>query len=120
MADTLFGLTEAQVARLVRVANAVESVDNPPLTNGGRRPLYPSRIIIGILTSAAAATTSLIGKPKPAVLNVYSFSSTGVEDTGIDEPVYNFAAQGATTDRWTIAERDDFTGKFIITAQFCS
>ena len=120
MPETLYGLTESDLLRLRSIVQSVERSDSPPLAQRGRRSLIPSRIIIGALTSAAAATTALLGKPKVATLNVYTFSSTGVEDTGIDETVYNFAPQAATTNRWTIAERDDVTGKFIITTQFCS
>lgn len=120
MAEIHYALTEDQLARLKRVADSVETLDRVSPRTWGRRPIVPSRIIVGILTNAVSATTSLIGKPKVGTLNVYSFSSTGTEDTGVDETVYNFAATGATTDRWTIAELDAFNGKFVITAQFCS
>jgi len=81
---------------------------------------YPDRVIVGALTAAAAATTALLGMPKVATLNVYTFSSTGTVDSGRDETVYNFAPQAATTDRWTVCERCSITGKWIITTQFCS
>lgn len=120
MVEDLHGLTSADIDKLRRVLAMVEMDDSPPLKQRGRRPLTPSRIICGALTSAAAACTGLFTKPKVAVLNVYTFSSTGTEDTGIDENVYNLSKYAATTDRWTVAERDSVTGKFVITAQFCS
>jgi hypothetical protein len=120
MSDELFAFDAAQVARLTKVVNSVELNDQPRPSGSSQRPRLPSRIIIGLLTNSVSATTSLTGKPKVGTLNVYSFSSTGVEDTGLDETVYNFAPQAATTDRWTVAERDDVCGKFAITTQFCS
>lgn len=120
MAETHYALTAEQLVRLKRLAESVETLDRQSPRNWGRKPILSSRVIIGALTSSVSATTALLGKPKVGTLNVYTFSSTGVEDTGIDETVYNFAPQAATTDRWTIAERDDFTGKWIITTQFCS
>lgn len=120
MPEQLFSFTEAQVARLKKIAEAVEVNERPPLTNSHRSPTVPSRIIIGALESSVSATTALLGKPKVGTLNVYTFSSTGTEDTGRDETVYNFAPQAATTDRWTICERDNTCGKWIITTQFCS
>lgn len=120
MADELFGLTIDQVLRLRRVLEYVEAdlVSSP--TNGNPRRPTASRIVIGILTDAVSATTALTGKPKVGTLNVYTFTSTGTEDTGIDEKCYNFAPQSATTDRWTVCERCNLTGKLIITTQFCS
>lgn len=118
--DRMFGLSAEDVERLRRLLNAVETDILPQPFNRQRKETIPSRIIIGALTSAAAATTALLGKPKMATLNVYTFTSTGTADTGIDESVYNFAPQAATTDRWTVAERDSLTGKWIITTQFCS
>lgn len=118
--DELFGFTPAQLDRLRRIANAVETNERPPLTNSGRRQLTPSRVIIGVLESFVVGTTALIGVPKVGTLNVYSFSSTGVADTGLDEKVYNFAPQVATTDRWTVCERCNMTGNWIITTQYCS
>lgn len=103
-----------------KIVDAVEASDISPVHRSGRRPLQSAKIAIGALTSAAAATTALLGKPKVATLNVYSFTSTGTTDTGVDITVYNFAPQEATTDRWTVAERDAFTGKWVITTQFCS
>ena len=120
MAERLYALTEAQMNRLKRLLDSVEVASSPAPTNAGRRLLQPSRVIIGALTSAVTATTALLGKPYVGTLNVYSFSSTGVEDTGLDETVYNFAPQAATTDRWTVCERCNITGKWIITTQFCS
>ena len=76
-------------------------------------------VIVGALTAPAAAT-SLLGTPQMATLNVYTFSSSGVADSGRDEWVYNFAPQAATTDRWTVCERCTMTGRWIITTQFCS
>lgn len=119
MAD-LYGLTEAQVQRLRAAIEAIELSDDPSPRAGRRRPLYASRVIIGALTSSIAATTALLGKPKVGTLNVYSFSSTGVTDTGVDETVYSFAPQAATTDRWSVAERCNMTGKWILTTQYCS
>lgn len=121
MADEeLFGFHGKDVERISKVVNHVEANNLQSPNQLPRRSLQPSRIIVGILTSAISATTSLIGPPKVGTLNVYSFSSTGTEDTGIDEPIYNFAPSAATTDRWSIAERDSYTGKFVLTTQFCS
>jgi len=120
MADDIYGLTIDQMERLRRTCEIVEK-NSPPSPTGLRRPpLQSSKIMVGILTDPIAATTSLIGKPKVGTLNVYSFSSTGVTDTGIDETVYSFAPTAATTDRWAVAERDAVTGLLILTTQFCS
>lgn len=113
-------LTNEQVERIERVLTAFESGDLGSLHRGSRRPLYPARVIVGILTDPIAATTALTSKPKVGTLNVYSFTSTGTTDTGRDETVYSFAPSIATTDRWTICERDDYTGKWVLTTQFCS
>lgn len=119
MSETLYGLTESQVIRLKRLLDAAENSDRPPLTNS-RTQRQPSRSLIGILESPVSATTALTSKPKVGTLNVYSFSSTGVLDTGMDLTVYNFAPQAATTDRWTMADRCSITGKLFIAGQFCS
>jgi len=116
----LFGFTRAQVERLKRIATLVESSELEPLVRGRGRNLVPARIRVGILESSVSAVTALTGKPKVGTLNVYTFTSTGSEDIGIDETCYNFAPQAATTDRWTVIERDSFTGKWVITTQFCS
>ena len=117
----LYGLTETQVERLKRLLDRVESGEPIPVAR--ERQWWesgPDRIIVGLVDSSIAATTSLTGPPVPGTLNVYGFTSAGTTDTGRDETVYNFAPQAATTDRWTIAERDDVTGKWVITTQFCS
>lgn len=121
MADEqLFGFTLAQIERLKRIASMVESDYGESVKQGGRRNLQPSRIVVGILTSAVAATTGLASTPKVGELNLYSFSSTGTAALGLAEKCYNFAPQAATTDRWTVCEREAFTGKLAITTQFCS
>lgn len=120
MAADLFGLTASQVARLKRVLDSVEGGDVIPPQQYGRGPLQSAKVIVGILTDAVAATTALTSKPKVGTLNVYSFTSTGTTDTGLDETVYGFAPSAWTTDRWTVAERDSFTGKWVLTTQFCS
>lgn len=120
MAEELFGLTPEQFQRVAQVVRAVEHTDQPSPQVGGRRKLYASRLIVGALVSSVQATTALLGKPKTGTLNVYEVSSTGVVDTGVTETVYNLAPQAATTDRWAIAERDDWSGKYILTTQFCS
>lgn len=120
MPEELIGLNESQVDRIGRVLEYVEADFIPQPRQGTRRPPQASRIVIGALTSAALATTGLLTKPKVATLNIYTFTSTGVEDTGLDEKCYNFAPAAATTDRWTVCERCSITGKLIITSQFCS
>ena len=120
MPDTLYGLTEAQVQRLGRWLATVEGDFQPPLGQSRNPPPQASRVVIGALTSAVSATTALLGKPKVGTLNIYSFTSTGTVDTGYDEKCYNFAPQAATTDRWTVCERCAFSGKLIITTQYCS
>lgn len=120
MIEELFGLTSEQIERLRRLLDQAERDSGAPPGNRGRRNLQPSRIVVGALTSAVAATTALLGPPQVGTLNVYSFTSTGTTDTGNDITVYNFAPQAATTDRWTICERDSLTGKWMITTQFCS
>lgn len=119
MPETLYGLTEAQIERLKRLLNSVEGDGQPPLSKGsGRRP-QAGRVAAGALTSSVASA-GLFGTPTVGELNVYTFSSTGKVDTGINLVVYNMAPAAATTDRWTIAERDNYAGKWIITTQFCS
>ena len=120
MADELYGLTLEQAERLKRVLERVESDIVPGPSNYPRRPMQASRVVVGALTSAVAATTALLGKPKVGTLNIYTFTSTGTEDTGIDEKCYNFAPQAATTDRWTFCLRCSMTGKLIIDYQACS
>lgn len=118
--ETLYALTADDLATLRRMRAIVE---NPEYSGPGRkttRNLQASRIVIGILTDSVAATTGLASKPKVGTLNIYGFTSTGTTDTGYDEKCYNFAPQAATTDRWTVCERDAMTGKLIITTQFCS
>lgn len=116
----LYGLTADDIEWLRQKLGVVENDSRDTLSRNTRRPLRSSTIAIGALTSAVAATTALLGKPKVGTLNVYSFSSTGIEDLDIDITVYSFAPQIATTDRWTVAERDAFTGKWILTTQYCS
>ena len=111
---------DEQIARLRALYQHFQNESAGTLHQSTRRPLAPARVIVGILTDSITATTALTGKPKVGTLNVYSFSSTGTEDTGIDEKVYNFAPQAATTDRWTVAERCNITGRWVITTQFCS
>lgn len=118
MANVLNGFTDAQIARLRRVLNAVETGELPP-EHGQPAPKGPraSRHAVGILTDPIAAIATPTGTPTVGTLNVYSFSSTGVEDTGVDETVYHFGTQVATTGRWTFAHRDNFTGKWFIDYQ---
>jgi len=120
MAETLYGLTSSQVLRLKRVLDGWEAgeLGQPNTRVPGSLPA--SRVIVGILTDPISATTALTGKPKVGTLNVYSFSSTGTADTGLDETVYNFAPQAATTDRWAVCERCNITGKWVLTYQACS
>lgn len=120
MAADLFGFTAAQVERLKKIAEAVEASDISPIQSPGRRPLNSAKVAVGILTSSIAAISGLTGTPTVGTLNVYSFTSAGTEDTGVDITVYNFAPQAATTDRWAVAERDAFTGNWVLTTQFCS
>lgn len=120
MADELFGLTASQVLRLRQMLARVEGDYQPTLNRSPVNLWQSGKVIVGILTDAITATTGLATKPKVGTLNVYSFSSTGVEDTGFDETVYSFAPSAATTDRWAVAERDSFTGKWILTTQYCS
>lgn len=117
---TLYGLTESQVLRLRKMLDSWETESFGPLTQSPAKSLPASRVIVGILTDAISATTALTGKPKVGTLNVYTFSSTGTADTGIDETVYSFAPQSATTDRWSVCERCNMTGKWVLTTQFCS
>lgn len=118
--DDRYYFNGEQVNRLRELFQQFYNESSETLHRRGRRPLTASRVIIGALTSSVSATTALLGKPKVGTLNVYSFTSTGTEDTGVDETVYNFAPQAATTDRWTVCERCNITGKWIITTQFCS
>ena len=118
--DELYAFTADQIAIIRNLYEAWKNESGDTLNRPGRRNLQSAKVAIGALTSAASATTALLGKPKAATLNVYSFTSTGSTDTGIDITVYNFAPQAATTDRWTVVERDAFTGKWIITTQFCT
>lgn len=121
MEQVLYGLTASQIARLRVLLDRIErgelSTPHPQPRLPGEAP---DRVIVGVLTGSAAACASLLGTPTVATMNVYSFSSTGTSDSGRDETVYNFAPQAATTDRWTVAERDSLTGKWIITTQYCS
>lgn len=116
----LYGLDIAQTARLKRALELIEGQAGPVLARQPRNYLPAANILVGILESPVAATTSLIGPPKMGLLNVYSFSSTGVLDTGVDEPVFGFAPQIWTTDRWTVAERCSLTGRLMLTTQYCS
>lgn len=118
--EALYALTASQVVRLKNLLEMVEGGGMPNLPQGTKRPPVASRVLVGILTDAVAATTALTSKPKVGTLNVYSFTSTGTVDTGVDETCYNFAPQSATTDRWTVCERCSWTGKLVITTQFCS
>lgn len=120
MEEELYGLTKDQMSRVSRLLQLFEKQDGQSPSQIRRPPLTGAKILIGALTNSVSATTGLLTKPKVGTLNVYSFTSTGTVDTGIDETVYNFAPAAATTDRWTIAERDAITGKLIITTQFCS
>lgn len=120
MADTLYAFTADQVARLKRLLDGVENLEQGAPGRRTTRNPQASRVVIGILTDSVAATTGLASKPKVGTLNIYGFTSTGTTDTGYDEKCYNFAPQAATTDRWTVCERDNMTGKLIITTQFCS
>ena len=118
--ETLYALTAADVSLLRRLRSIVENAEAFPTGRKTTRSLQASRVVIGILTDSVAACTGLATKPKVGTLNIYGFTSTGTTDSGIDEKCYNFAKQAATTDRWTICERDNMTGKLIITTQFCS
>ena len=122
MAETLYALSASDVTRLRRLLAAFDAGELGQPSQG-RRPLPGAdRVIWGALTSAAAATTALLGPAKSATMNVYTFASTtgGTTDSGRDETVWNLAPQAATTDRWTVAERDNMSGQWIITTQFCS
>lgn len=120
--EQLHGFTAAQVARLKRIADAVESDYGPSISQHGRPPKQSSKFVIGVLESAVAGTSALI--PTAATvgtLNVYSASSTGFSDTGVDEEgVLNLAIQDATTDRITLCARDSWSGRLLIITQFCS
>lgn len=120
MAQEGFYLSLDDVLFLRRMKARVESGAEPTLTRHPRNLLPASQVVVGLLTDAIAATTALTSKPKVGTLNVYTFTSTGVEDTGFDEPIYNFAPAIATTDRWTFGIRDSFTGKIILDYQACS
>lgn len=120
MPEQLYGLTATQVARLKALLDSYEAGVLPRVQPARRPWHYASSVIVGILTDPIAATTALTSKPKVGTLNVYSFTSTGTEDTTADETVYSFAPHIATTDRWTVCERDSFTGKWILTTQYCS
>lgn len=120
MADELIGLTDKQVERVSRVVEYVEADFIPGPRQNGRRPLLPSRILVGALSSEVSATTGLLTKPKVGTALIYTFTSTGLEDTGVSEKCYNFAPQAATTDRWTFFERCSMTGNLIISFQACS
>lgn len=119
MAEELYALTAGQVIRLKRLLEAVESGSPIPLSQQATKP-RAATVLVGILTDQISATTGLATKPKVGVLNVYSFTSTGTVDTGIDETVYSFAPHAATTDRWSVAERDAVTGYLVLTTQYCS
>lgn len=118
--DELYALTAVQVARIDALLQQFEGGGSPPLQQPGRRPLLAARVLVGALDSAVTATTGLFTKPKVGTLSIYSFSSTGSADTGVNVSCYNFAPQPASTDRWTVVERDNWTGKWVITTQFCS
>lgn len=120
MADELFGFTAAQILRLRRVLERVESDDYPTLNRMPRNLLPAGVVVVGLLESGVAATTTLTSTPKVGTINIYSFSSTGTLDTGIDEACFNFAPQIATTDRWTFCVRDAVTGRLVIDYQACS
>lgn len=119
--NTLYGLTAEQVTRLSRLLYLVDSGElSLPRPSGSQRDLRADRVIVGLLDSSIAAVATLTGAPVPGTMSVYSFSSTGSVDTTRDETVYNFAPQAATTDRWCVAERDNITGKWVLTTQYCS
>jgi len=120
MAETLYAFTAADLAKLRRIIDGIETAEAFPTGRKTTRNLQPSRVVIGILTDSVAACTGLATKPKVGTLNIYGFTSTGTTDTGYDEKCYNFAMQAASTDRWTVCERCNMTGKLIITTQFCS
>ena len=100
--------------------NRVETGELSSPTYYRRQMPGRSEYLIGILTDSVAAISGLTGTPTVGSLNVYSFSSTGVEDTGVDQVCYNFAPQAATTDRWTGIARDSYTGKYFIDFQACT
>lgn len=116
----LFAFELDQVQRIRRVLNLVEGNSTPSLRRMPRNLLTAAAQVVGILESSIAATTSLIGPPKMGTLNIYSFSSTGTVDTGVDETVFSFAPSVATTDRWSVCGRDALTGRLILHTQFCS
>ena len=122
MAETMYALTSQDVARLRALLNAFESGELDIGPAGGPRRRPADRVVVGALTSPVSATTALLGSPKSGTLNVYAFASTtgSMEDTTRDITCWNFAPQIATTDRWTICERENVTGRWVITTQFCS
>lgn len=120
MAEELYGLTQSDMLRLRELLSGLQGNTNETLYRRRRRPMPGALSVVGLLTDSIAATTALTSKPKVGTLNVYSFTSTGVEDTGVDVKIYNFAPQAATTDRWTFGRLDAFNMKYVLDFQACS
>jgi len=121
MADDLFALDAAQVARLRRILEQVEAGFNPVQQHSPKNLLSASQQVFGVLDSPIAASTALIPiTANSGTLNVYSASSTGVFDSGFDETVYSVAPSIATTDRFCVCGRDAISGRLILHTQFCS
>lgn len=120
MSETLYGLTAEQVQRLVRLSEMVDGDD--PISPWNRRRVQSlSKTFVGRLDAAVQGTTGLATKPRiNGNLKVYSFSTAGTTDTGLEVRCYNLAPQSATTDRWTVVSMCGATGVGIIIAQFCS
>ena len=122
MPETMYALSANDVDRLRQLLSAFDAGELETRPKGGPRRGPADRIVVGALTSAVAATTALLGSPKSGTLNVYEFASTtgSMVDNTRDITVWNFAPQAATTDRWTVCERENATGRWVITTQFCS
>lgn len=122
MADEIFGFTQMQIARLKRIIEAVEDSDlTRPNQSGRGRPRGRNTCVFGYLESAITGLAALNSAPTTGVLSVYSFTSTGgTTDTGDDVGVYHFATVSATTDRWTMAQWDHRSSKWLLNYQACS
>ncbi len=114
----LFGLTSWDVRRLHKLLRAYESgelTDRPGDSPDPRWIDTPaSASINGFLTAPITGLTSGNSTPKVGTLNLYSFTSTGSADSGVDETVYYTGLYDATTSVWQTAYKDKTTNKYVL------
>ena len=121
MPDELFGFTAEQVERLKASLQYTEAQElGRPQQHGRRRPWARLSTVVGFLDVAIAGISDIDDAPNSGTLSLYSYTSTGKTDTTENETVWHFETVNATTDRWTFANWDHRSGKYVLSYQACS